>query len=117
MNVDEYIDDIDDIAVERACRGETAVPLNRAEMCAAWRILEDRGLSASGIATRLGVTERTVTRWRSGEALPISRGMSLAPTWRKPAVKECGECGRRMDSRHIARHRRRNHPNEYEVAS
>lgn len=56
-------DHVDEITVDRACRGER-VPLTRAEMTAAWRTLEARGCYASDIAARLHVAERTVQRWR-----------------------------------------------------
>lgn len=66
-------DDIDDIAVERACHGDLTITLNRAELEAAWRKLERRRLPAREIARILGVTPRTVVRWRQGYTRPICR--------------------------------------------
>lgn len=111
-------EDIDEIAVERACRGEQSVRLSRAEMAVAHRILEARNLSAAEIAERLGVTPRTVTRWRTGEHRPISRPTGWhteAP--RKHLIKSCPECGQSLSSSHMARHRRRLHPEDEEMAS
>ncbi len=66
-------DDVDDIAVERACHGDRTVTLNRAEHAAAWRALERQQLPAREIARILGVTPRTVFRWRNGHARPAYR--------------------------------------------
>lgn len=68
--------DVDEIAVERATRGDLAVHLNRAEMHAAFRLMLARGYSNSRIACTLGVTKRTVERWRSGAIYPNSRYVS-----------------------------------------
>lgn len=73
-------DDIDEIAVERACKGDLTVTLNRAEAADAFRRLDARGLSAQEIADRLGTTQRTVVRWRTGEGSPISRPGTTAST-------------------------------------
>ena len=54
---------VDEIAVERACRGER-IPLNRAELTAAIERLNRRGLGSRAIAERLGVSARTVVRRR-----------------------------------------------------
>lgn len=59
-------DDVDEIAVERACAGDP-VPLTRAESAEAYRRLERLGLSAREIATRLHTSRKSVERWRSGE--------------------------------------------------
>jgi hypothetical protein len=58
--------DIDDVAVERACKGDRTVSLNRDEMAAAFHQLQARKLSAREIGSRLGVAERTwrITQWR-----------------------------------------------------
>lgn len=56
-------DYLDLIAVERAVRGER-MHLTRAEISEAWRQLEHQGMSAAQISARLGVTARTVQRWR-----------------------------------------------------
>jgi len=66
--------DVDEVAVERACKGDRTVHLNRAEMAAAIDRLERRGLSANDIAEVLGTTSRTVVRSRTGDtSLPYSR--------------------------------------------
>lgn len=57
---------VDDIAVERACRGEP-VPLNRLEQAAAVKRLTKRGWSIKAIAGQLGTYRRFVQRVRSGE--------------------------------------------------
>lgn len=63
---------VDEVAVERACRGDRTVPLNRAEMLAAWRWLEAHGRSSRDIAATLGVSARAVVRWRCG-GVPMAR--------------------------------------------
>ncbi len=59
-------DHIDDVAVERACDGDRTVRLNAAEMAAAVRRCEARGLSASQTGNVLGVAARTVAYVRDG---------------------------------------------------
>jgi hypothetical protein len=59
-------DSFDEVAVERACDGDRSVQLSPDEMAAALTILEARGLSARVIAGRLGISQRTVVRWRNG---------------------------------------------------
>jgi len=54
---------VDEIAVERACRGER-IQLNRAEKAVAIERLNRRGLGSRAIAERLGVSARTVVRRR-----------------------------------------------------
>ena len=54
---------IDEIAVERACRGER-VALTRAERAVAWAKLERRGMSAKAIGQTLGLTSRSIVRRR-----------------------------------------------------
>ncbi|MGY1773535.1 hypothetical protein [Blastococcus sp. SYSU D00813] len=67
-------DDVDEIAVERACKGDRAIRLNRAEVAAAVRLCERRGLSDNQTAELLGITARSVIRIRHGETdLPYSR--------------------------------------------
>lgn len=56
---------VDEVAVHRAIDGDRTVSLTRAERSEAVRILTDRGLSRFEIAERLGVTDRTVVRWRA----------------------------------------------------
>lgn len=60
---------VDETAVQRRCRGDRTVTLNRAEAFAAFALLEQAGMSAAEIATRLGVTARTVDRWRNGHVV------------------------------------------------
>lgn len=55
---------VDEIAVERAMRGER-VPLTKAEKTEAFARLNRMGYSAPEIAGRLGVSDRTVVRKRS----------------------------------------------------
>ncbi len=69
-------DDVDEVAVERACQGDRTVRLNAAEHHAAFRYLTSRGLSVSQIAARLGVSDRTVKRWRTGAYMPQGRRAS-----------------------------------------
>jgi DNA-binding NarL/FixJ family response regulator len=62
-------DDIDDIAVERACGAFGRVPpLNPREREAAVLILTRRGWSAVAIAEHLRIAPRSVTRIRAREA-------------------------------------------------
>ncbi len=68
--------DIDEVAVERACQGDRTVRLNAAELAAAFRYLESRGLSVSQISARLAVSDRTVKRWRTGTYMPQGRRAS-----------------------------------------
>lgn len=57
---------VDDIAVERACRGDDiGRPLNAGEKLEAVRILSARKLSSEDIAALLGTTGRTVVRKRT----------------------------------------------------
>lgn len=66
--------DIDDIAVERACKGDRTIRLNRAETAAAIDLCRRRGLSDNQTAGLLGITARTVLRVRHGEtATPFAR--------------------------------------------
>lgn len=65
--VDE--NDIDEIAVEKAVRGER-VPLTRAETLVAWERMEALGLLPWQIADRLHTTPRTIARWRSRQHRP-----------------------------------------------
>ena len=66
--------DVDEVAVERACRGDRTVTLNRAEVLEAFQWMDAHGYSSRQIAARLGVTRRTVERWRAGfSSLPKTR--------------------------------------------
>lgn len=69
--IDEDI--VDGEAVRRALSGDQTVPLTRAERHEAFRLLEERGLSARQIGERLGVATRTVDRWRAGVNKPVAR--------------------------------------------
>lgn len=64
--------DIDDVAVERACNGDRSIRLNRDEVAEVHRILTARGMGPTEIAEVLGVSSRSVDRWRNG-AMPRSR--------------------------------------------
>lgn len=57
--------DVDDIAVERAIMGDRNVPLNGTEMRLVFAWMDAHRYTARAIAIRLGVTERTVQRWRA----------------------------------------------------
>jgi len=65
--------DIDDVAVERACKGERSIPLNRDEMAAAFALLDRRGLSINRIAATLGTSDKAIVRWRAGQPAPARR--------------------------------------------
>lgn len=58
-------EDVDEIAVERACLGDETIRLNRSEMLAAFAWMDAHRYTARTIAERLGITMRTVQRWRS----------------------------------------------------
>jgi hypothetical protein len=64
-----YREYVDEIAVERVCRGDRTILLNRAEILTAFAYLDGHGYSALQIAERLGVSDRTVCRWRSQRGL------------------------------------------------
>lgn len=68
-------DDIpDEVAVERAAYGDRKVPLSRLEVAEVFAYLNAHGYTAAEIALRLGVTPRTVWRWRTGRTtLPFGR--------------------------------------------
>ncbi|QKW07003.1 hypothetical protein HUT18_11910 [Streptomyces sp. NA04227] len=60
---------IDLIAVERALSGRGPCPaLTEEEQKYACREMTEAGMSGSVIAQRLGVADRTVTRWREAGA-------------------------------------------------
>lgn len=56
---------VDDTAVQRAIDGEKAIGLSRVERMEAARVLTEQGVIAKDIAARLGVTSRTIVRWRA----------------------------------------------------
>ena len=58
--------DIDEVAVERAMKGEP-VPLTVPERGVVVDRLTRKGLSCKEIAKRLGIAERSVTRYRTGQ--------------------------------------------------
>ena len=67
-------DDVDEVAVERACKGDRSISLNRSETAAAIALCQRRGLSDGDTAELLGITARTVLRVRHGEtATPYPR--------------------------------------------
>lgn len=88
--------DVDEVAVERACHGDRTIPLNRHELAAAFRHLDQHGQSIEQIAAILGVTARTVTRWRTGQTTPVSRRTT------------CPDCSQALTG-WLSRHRRRHH--------
>lgn len=66
--------DVDEVAVERACKGDRSVSLTGPEVAAAIAECERRGISLRDTEELLGITWRTVQRVRSGEtSLPYSR--------------------------------------------
>lgn len=109
--------DVDDIAVERATKGDRGIHLNRAELLLAFTMLNNRGVPARTIGELLGVSERSVTRWRSGIYTPRCRpGVephrphpSPADVKRTRPVLTCERCGSLTTSAHMSRHRRRHH--------
>ena len=62
-------EDVDEIAVERACNGDRSISLNRAEMAAAVALHTRRGVSLHGSADLLGMPWRSIQRIRSGDTL------------------------------------------------
>lgn len=65
---------IDLVAVERAVRGVPPLPtLTEEEAREATLRMTEADLSASVIARRLGVTERTVVRWRRKAEVGVGR--------------------------------------------
>jgi len=54
---------IDLVAIERAVNDGDAGGLTATERVYAARVMRGHGMSASQVATRLGVAERTVVRW------------------------------------------------------
>ena len=62
--------EVDDVAVLRACDGDTSIRLTIAERREAVRALHRRGMSDGAIATRLSITARTVLRIRQELDLP-----------------------------------------------
>ena len=61
---------VDPIAVERACHGDR-VRLTIAERAEVVRILTGRRLSARAIGQRIGISARTVQRYRGGHIKAI----------------------------------------------
>lgn len=97
--------DVDEVAVERAVLGDRTVHLTRAELFLAFTRLDAAGHSANSIGELLGVSERSVTRWRKGQAFPKGRpslSSWSAPTW------TCETCGDSMTHNRV-RHRQRHH--------
>ncbi|MEV7389577.1 helix-turn-helix domain-containing protein [Streptomyces sp. NPDC091215] len=64
---------IDDLAIQRVVRGESPLPvLSRTEARIACLRLTDRGVSASEIARRTHIAQRTVQRWRSEDQKAVA---------------------------------------------
>jgi len=61
-----HVYDLDEVAVDRATRGDRTLHLSPDETRAAWQHLEAQGMTSGAIATTLGVTRRSVVRWRAG---------------------------------------------------
>lgn len=78
---------VDEIAVERAVRGGRTV-LNRAEQWDGFVYLDAHGYSAAQIAERLGIAERTVTRWRGKLRHGRPRDCRLRPS---DSVRGCAD--------------------------
>jgi len=73
---------IDLVAIERAVNGGDAGNLTTTEKTYAVRVMRERGMSASAVAARMGVDERTVARWTAGQT---PTGRVLAPCGTKQA--------------------------------
>jgi len=88
---------VDDIAIERACRGDRTVHLTRPEMAVAMARLYALKLPASAIAKRLGVTMRTAERHRP-KRVPVE------PPARKvqPVTPTTGWSANRLTARAVA---------------
>lgn len=74
-------DDVDWVAVERAVAGDRTISLTPAECADAVRRLNRRGWSDNQIAAQLGLSDRTVLRYR--------KRLELAPAsgpWRPERV-------------------------------
>lgn len=69
MNAQPVPEDIDWVAVERACSGER-LPLNSDEVDAAWRRLHEQGHSDGEIGVALGVSTSIARSWRVGRTSP-----------------------------------------------
>lgn len=69
--------DVDEVAVERACRGQDVV-LNAAERQLAVAKLTDRGMSAREIAEMLSCAPRTVVRERARRAQAVDNPGKVA---------------------------------------
>jgi len=77
---------VDELAIEQALEGNTDIPLTAKEMKVAWRRLEGQNIEASEIAETLGVTPRTVFRWRQGMAPTARPGSPSRQPLTRPAV-------------------------------
>jgi signal transduction histidine kinase len=77
---------VDELAIEQALEGNTDIPLTAKEMKVTWRRLEAQSLEASEIAETLGVTARTVFRWRQGMAPTARQGSPSRQVLTRPAV-------------------------------
>jgi transcriptional regulator with XRE-family HTH domain len=77
---------VDELAIEQALEGNTDIPLTAKEMKVAWRRLDAQNLEASEIAETLGVTARTVFRWRQGMAPTARQGSPSRQLLARPAA-------------------------------
>ncbi|WP_433893064.1 WhiB family transcriptional regulator [Streptomyces sp. CA-111067] len=84
--------DIDLIAVERAITGRPPFPtLNRPEQRYAVHLLTRSGRGAKDIAGLLGITTRTINRWRAQPVSLPSQPLQEQARWRENAA--CREVG------------------------
>ena len=82
-NRDSSCEVIDEIAVNRALEGDLTVTLTEPELQHVWERLETDEYSAEEIAETLGITRRTVTRWRAaGNVMQGRTGRSAV--WPEP---------------------------------
>ena len=63
--VEQSESDVDEVAVQRAVEGDINVRLTVTELREALARLEDEGLPDETISTTLGVTRRSIVRWRA----------------------------------------------------
>lgn len=69
---------VDPVAVRRAADGDLTLRLTRRELINATAYLTRHEYSADEIAERLGVTERTVVRWRGDGELMTDPAATMA---------------------------------------
>lgn len=66
---------LDEVVIDRVMCGEHPAA-SRAELTEAWQRLTDAGCSAPEIAERLGVSERTLQRWKNHIPTSARRGVA-----------------------------------------